>query len=252
MKAVYFGGAAALILALTACGGTGDSGNGSASSADLNAPLEQIAAPNGGDWTQVVEQTPEGGFRMGNPNAPVKLVELGSLTCSHCAAFSEEGAPQLENEYVKSGQVSFEFRNFVRDPLDIAAALLTRCGGATPFFKITDQMFAAQAQYMQRAGALDAATQQRLQALPQQQLPAEYARAAGLVDFVKMRGVPESKANACLADQAEMQKLVSIVNTANAQYPGIPGTPAFIINGNLVPDAASWEQLEPALREALK
>ena len=251
MKAVYFGGVAALALALTACGDGGETSSNAASNVDLNAPLEQIAAPNNGDWTQIVAQTPEGGFRMGNPDAPVKVIEFGSMTCSHCATFAEEGAPQLESEYVKSGQVSYEFRNFVRDPLDIAMSLLARCGGETPFFKLTDQMFAAQGQFMERASTLDPATQARLQALPTQQLPAEYARAVGLVDFVKMRGIPEARANACLTDQAAMEKLVSIVNQASAEYPNIPGTPAFVINGNLAPNAGDWSNLEPAIREAL-
>ena len=59
--------------------------------------------------------TPEGGFLMGNPNADVKLVELGSMTCPHCAEFAEQADQKLINDYVKSGRVSFEFRNFVRD-----------------------------------------------------------------------------------------------------------------------------------------
>jgi protein-disulfide isomerase len=43
--------------------------------------------------------------------------------------------PQLVDKYVKTGQVSFEFRHLVRDPADLAAALVARCGGPTPFFK---------------------------------------------------------------------------------------------------------------------
>jgi protein-disulfide isomerase len=35
------------------------------------------------DWTQTVARTPEGGFRMGNPNAPVKLIEYLSFACPH-------------------------------------------------------------------------------------------------------------------------------------------------------------------------
>ena len=58
---------------------------------------------------------------MGNPNAKVKLVEFGSLTCPHCAEFEEEGGKALIENYVKTGQVSWEFRNFVRDPFDITA-----------------------------------------------------------------------------------------------------------------------------------
>ena len=67
---------------------------------------------------------------MGNPNAEVKLVEFGSMTCPHCAEFDEQGGKPLIDNYVKNGQVSFEFRNFVRDPFDMTASLIARCGGA--------------------------------------------------------------------------------------------------------------------------
>src|SRR3546814_9181159 len=58
------------------------------------------------DWTKTVARTPEGGFRVGNPDAPVKLVEYGSLTCDHCAHFAEEATPKLLGQYVRSGRVS--------------------------------------------------------------------------------------------------------------------------------------------------
>ena len=40
---------------------------------------------------------------MGNPNADVKLIEFGSLTCPHCAEFDEKGAEKLVQNYVKIG-----------------------------------------------------------------------------------------------------------------------------------------------------
>ncbi len=39
------------------------------------------------DWSRTVAMTPEGGFRMGNPAAKVKLIEYGSLACPHCRHF---------------------------------------------------------------------------------------------------------------------------------------------------------------------
>ena len=89
--------------------------SGTASNTASNAPIKPVAAPNGGDWTKMVTQTPEGGFLMGNPQADVKLIEYGSMTCPHCAEFAEKDAPALIDKYVKSGRVSFEYRNFVRD-----------------------------------------------------------------------------------------------------------------------------------------
>ena len=55
--------------------------------------------------------TPEGGFRMGNPAAPIKLVEYGSLACPHCRHFEETGYKPLLQTYVRTGRVSYEFRN---------------------------------------------------------------------------------------------------------------------------------------------
>ena len=82
MKSMLTAGAAALALLLAGCG---DGGNSNQATPVGNDPLKQIAAPNGGDWTQTVVKTPEGGFRMGNPDAPLKIVEYGSRACPYCA-----------------------------------------------------------------------------------------------------------------------------------------------------------------------
>jgi protein-disulfide isomerase len=248
MKALVTAGTMTLALLLAGCGD--ETGGGNTATAANVAPVPTIAAPNGGDWTQTVSATPEGGFLMGNPDAPVKLVEYASLTCPHCAEFSETAVPELTEKYIKAGQVSLEVRNFVRDPIDMTATLLSRCGGAQPYFKLTDQLFAAQSEWMQPFQQISEAESKRLSSLPVQQQFGELARTGGLVQFVKMRGIPESKANQCLADQSAVQKLVEMNGVAAKQHE-IPGTPAFLINGELVENVANWEALEPKLREAI-
>src|SRR5438270_13661708 len=88
------------------------------------------------DWTHVVASTPAVGFIHGNPKAKVKLVEYGSLSCPHCRAFDEEGVRTLLGNYVKSGKVSWEFRNYVRDAADVSAALVGCCYGVRNFFPL--------------------------------------------------------------------------------------------------------------------
>lgn len=244
---VYLGsGVAALALMLAGCGGDSASGNGSG--AVSNAPLTQIKAPNG-DWTQQVVQTPEGGFLMGNPDAPVKVVEFGSMTCSHCAEFAENGERKLVDTYVKSGQVSFEMRNFVRDPADLAAALLARCNGPAAFFPLNDQLFAAQKEWVEKLSAMSPQENQQLQSMPQEQLPAFMAQKAGLDEFARVRGIPAAKIQACLSNQAEIQRLVDM-NTRAVQDHKVQGTPSFLVNGRLV-EGSTWEVLEPEIRKAL-
>ncbi len=248
MKAVIFGGGLALALML---GGCGEGDKGGNATAGQSATPAAIPAPNGGDWTQTVAQTPEGGFVMGNPAAPVKLVEYASMTCSHCADFAETGMQPLIDRYVKSGQVSFEVRNFVRDPADLAASLLARCGGPGPFFKLTDQMFAAQEEWIGKLQEMSPADQQRLQSLQPQQAVGAMAEQAGLVQFVRVRGIPAEKAQQCLANEAELNRLVQMQQKALADIPTFPGTPTFTINGEVAENAGTWAALEPKIREAL-
>jgi len=87
------------VLLVTACG-KGDAGNSSAPAA---APVAGAKAPAGQNWVDVVSKTPEGGYRMGNPDAPVKLVEYGSRSCPHCAAFDAEGFPTLKSGPIAAG-----------------------------------------------------------------------------------------------------------------------------------------------------
>src|SRR5699024_5224786 len=90
--------------------------------------IEKVPAPAGKSWSEVVTKTEEGGYRMGNPEAPVQLVEYGALSCSHCADFAKESSEELHNEYVDSGRVSYELRFFMLNALDVPATLLATCG----------------------------------------------------------------------------------------------------------------------------
>src|SRR3954447_16029928 len=120
----------------------------------LAVPASVIAAtkaPPRADWTHVVAASPAGGFVLGNPKAKVKLVEYGSLSCPHCRAFDQDGVPTLLAKYVKPGQVSWEFRNYVRDAADLTAALISRCNGARSFFPLVRGLYKDQPAWFGKA-----------------------------------------------------------------------------------------------------
>ena len=239
--------AATAMVSLAACG-SDKAGEGSAATSE---PTTAVKPPANGDWSTVVTQTTAGGFMMGNPDAPVKLIEFGSMTCPHCADFDETGLQPLMDNYVKSGKVAFEFRNFVRDGMDMAASLVARCNGAQSFFPMTRALFADQRGWM---GKIQAAPQQELEALqnlPANQQTGALARLAGFQQFASMRGVPEAKANACLANQDETARLVQMNSDATTQFPEFKGTPTFVLNGKMLDNAGTWQTLEPQIKEAL-
>jgi len=245
MKISYLLLGSAALLA-TAC----NAEKGASNTAAPEVTATPVAAPNNGDWSTVVTKTAEGGFLMGNPSAKVKLVEFGSMTCPHCAEFEEAGAKPLIDNYVKKGLVSYEFRNFVRDPFDVAASLIARCGGEASFFGLTRGLYAEQRDWIGKIQAADPAKMQALQTMSPAQQFSTIADMAGLKQFAAMRGVPRAKADACLADEAAVNQLVQMNSDAGTNY-NIPGTPAFLINGTLVDQVASWDQLEPKIKEAL-
>ncbi len=245
---IRFALAGAAFVALAAC--NADKGVANGTAATSTTAVNPVAAPNNGDWSTIVSRTNQGGFAMGNPNAKVKLVEYGSLTCPHCAEFEEKGGQPLVDNYVKKGLVSYEFRNFVRDPYDITAALIARCGGAASFFGLTRAFYASQKDWI---GKIQAADPKQMQALEGQSPQAQFkalADIAGFPAFAAMRGVPKAKTAACLADPAAATQLVTM-NSDAVSNANVQGTPTFIINGETITDAATWELLEPKLKEAL-
>jgi protein-disulfide isomerase len=202
------------------------------------------AAPAARDWTRTVAATPEGGFRMGNPAAPVKLVEYGSLTCPACASFSNAAKAPLAAQ-VRSGRVSFEFRNYVLNSVDLAAALLARCAGPSRFFPLVENMYATQPQWVGRITGVPQAQKDQLQKLSPGQQIVRIAEIGGLTRMAAAAGVTPQRAKACLADQAAVDRLVQMRQAGDAA--GVHGTPSFFINGAPV-DAHEWTALAPLLR----
>jgi protein-disulfide isomerase len=222
------------------------------------AALAMLAAPASGpaaarrsrapaahrDWSLVTMRTPEGGVRIGNPAAPVKLIEYGSITCPHCAAFSAEAGPALRAGQVRAGRLSWEYRPYLIFPTDPAIFMLLNCLPPTRFFPAAEALYASQRQWFGRVQALPPAELQRLQALPPIQMSAAMVRAAGLDAFFRARGLSAAQINACLANGAALQRLVGITRHANEL--GLEGTPSFFINGRSV-GTPDWARLQPML-----
>jgi protein-disulfide isomerase len=239
---------ALLALTLTACRDEGGNNLNQAAAAASNAPLPQLPAPNNGDWSQTVQETQEGGYRMGNPDAPVKLVEYASITCHVCAEFSETAHDELVNQFVKSGQVSWEYRPYMLFPTDPGMFLLLRCQGAQPFFGLAEQLYATQDEWAARTRTLPPQQLQALSAMSPPQQAGALVKAIRMDEFFRQRGLPASRIDACLNDQAGLQKLAEITSLGNRD--GVSGTPTFLINGE-VAGVTAWSALKPRLRQAI-
>ena len=193
------------------------------------AVLAGAAAATAGLPRVALAQAAVAEMSMGDPNAPVTLVEYAMFTCPHCAAFAEDVFPKIKANYIDTGKVRLVFREVYFNKPALWAAMVARCAPADRYFGIADALFATQASW--------AAEQD-----PQAMLGKLYGigRQAGLTD---------AEMNACMQDRAMAEALVGEYQK-HAEADGIDSTPTFLIDGRKESNM-SWEDFEAKLNEAL-
>jgi len=204
--------------------------------------------PAAGNWVATVVAT-DGGHRIGNPDAKVKLAEYISYTCPHCAAFAKEGEAPLQLAYIATGKLSLEVRHLIRDPIDLTAAMLTNCGPAAKFPQNHAAFMLGQDKWIAPL-ANSTATQQQRWRTPGAAGRRAIANDFGFYAIMERRGYSRTETDRCLADEA-MAKSLAEKSAADWKLPGISGTPGFSINGTIMPGTHSWAALEPQLKQFL-
>ncbi len=154
---------------------------------------------------------------MGDPNAPVTIIEYASLTCPHCAAFHKETLPGLKERYIDTGKVKLSFRDFPLDENAKRAAMLAHCAGPERYFRFLDVFFAQQGSW---AVARDPV--------------------AALKQLARLGGMSEEAANACLADKSVDDAVLRARLEGQDKY-SVRSTPSFIVNGKLYAGERSVE-----------
>ena len=197
------------------------------------------------DWNTTYAVT-EHGHLLGNPDAQIKLVSFASYTCPHCAHFEIESEGALRVGYINGGKVSLEARHLIRNPIDLAAALITECGSPERFFARHHAMLRAQERWLAEAAAMTPAQQQRWATGT---LPERMRAIASDLDFYSVMehfGLSRAQIDQCLSSEATARRLVSTSAEQSERY-AIPGTPSFLINDELVEDVHDWQGLRAEL-----
>jgi protein-disulfide isomerase len=165
---------------------------------------------------------------MGNPNAKVTVIEYGSASCTHCAHFNNDIFPAFKAKYVDTGRVRYVFREFLTEPVNLAAAsfLLARCAGKDKYFSVLDAVFHAQADIYKAGDAT-----------------------AILHKIAADAGLSEDKATACLTDKAAIAALNARVQ-GYADNDKITGTPTFFVDGERLEGVQTLDKLDAAIARA--
>jgi protein-disulfide isomerase len=168
---------------------------------------------------------------MGDPKAPVKMVEYASASCSHCATFNNTVFPEFKTKYIDTGKVHYTLKEFLTPPNELAAAgfLTARCAGKEKYFTVLDAIFRSQQEIFQTGDMRGV-----------------------LLRVAQSAGLTEAQFNACITDEEALKALNTRVDRAIKQD-RITGTPAFFINGKSVGEGEiSLAALEKAVAEASK
>ncbi len=167
---------------------------------------------------------------LGNPKAPVTMVEYAAPSCPHCARWNHDVFPLLKKDYIDTGKVYYVFRVFPLGPVDIAVESMARCLPADNYFSFIDLMFRNQQKWDPEYGISDTH--------------------AALVDMGRIAGMSAEQVDTCIGNQSEQKRASDVGQKASTEY-GINGTPSFIINGELRSGEVPWDQMKNLLDSKL-
>ena len=205
------------------------------------------AAMAAANWSAAVEAR-DNGHVFGNPEAEAKLVEYMSYTCSHCAEFARTGDVAIKLFLVPKGNVSFEIRHLLRDPVDLTAALLTHCGGPEKFLGNHEAILSRQAEWMETARKATQAQRTRWSFGTNAARWRAIASDLGFYAIMEARGYSRPALDRCLADQAKANALAE-TSARDVGAHDLPGTPSFLLDGKLLAGVHSWDALKPVIEK---
>lgn len=160
---------------------------------------------------------------LGDPNAPITIVEYSALTCSHCANFHTNTLPELKKAFLDTGKAKLIYRDFPIDNLALGAAVIARCVPEQSYFPFLDMLFQNQGTWTRAANPLEA-----------------------LKGYARLAGLSSEQVDACIQNKDLVVAVQTVRNEANQSY-GVEATPTFIIEGQVVAGAQPYAEFEKIL-----
>ncbi len=229
--------AGSLAFGLAACGDSGTNSGSSEAQSDSTSSesADQVTAsttaassygPIDYSAAYVQDGVAFGELSMGNPDAPVTMIEYASLTCSHCAHFHNNILPDLKTRYIETGQVRLVFRNFILNQYDLYASMISRCAGPERAFGMMTLFYNRQAQWMNDDIV------------------------ANLASLARRAGLNRAAFDMCLQN-APLQANILEMQQMGANQDGVTGTPTFFVNGERIDGAVPLEEFIEVIEDEL-
>ena len=166
---------------------------------------------------------------MGDPNAPVTIIEFADFQCPYCGRFFAETKPQIDEQYMQNGEARFAYFNFAfLGPESNWAAEAAECASdQDKFWEYHDKLYDSQSGENQGAFNKD-----------------------NLKKFAEELGLDTSAFNECL-DSGKYTQLIQDESSLASSI-GVRSTPTFLINGQAVVGAQPYEIFQQTIDSLLK
>ena len=165
---------------------------------------------------------------VGNPDAPITIIEYSSMTCPHCAAFHKEVLPELKTKYIDAGKVKYILREFPLDNVAVTASMLARCVEPAKYLDFVDLLY----------------TRQEAWAFKDEPLPE-------LQKFAKQIGFTEDRFNQCIADPKALEHINWVRDRGSKDFK-VRSTPSFFVNGKRIKGAATIQKFDELISAEAK
>ncbi len=167
-------------------------------------------------------------FAQGAVDAPVVIVEYSDFSCPFCAQFATKTKPEIQ-KLIDDGTVRFEWRDLALFPEGKTTGAAGRAAAAQgKFWEFHDLVFADHSGQGHPSYTVDQYV--------------EFAKQAGVADLEKFR--------AAIEDPALEEAVFKATDEAVMRL-GLRGTPAFIINDQVVSGAQPTEYFQKVIQEQL-
>lgn len=144
---------------------------------------------------------------IGNPEAPITIIEYASLTCPHCANFHANTLPRIKKDWIETGKAKLVYRDYPLDKYAASASMIARCAPKDKYFIFLNAFYVQQKNWSSAQDPIKVLTQ-----------------LAGL------GGMSKVDVDACLANEALQDGILQMRLEGAMEYE-VKSTPSFIING---------------------
>jgi len=163
---------------------------------------------------------------IGDPAAPVTMIEYASLTCPHCANFHNDTYKSFKARYIDTGKVRLVYRDFPLDGIALRAAAMARCTIEQRYFGLLQVLYKSQHNWARARDPL-----------------------AELAKIGRLAGIDQDTFDACVESEELLDGILRLRQQGSAV--GVRSTPTFVIDDMVYAGSRSIEEfaaiIEPML-----